>query len=633
MQLNKFLLFFSGLFVMVSSLFSLSFPSFLETVDSLCFKSKNHSLWIEAIRGMDDRLFFKYLNEVDLNCRDDQGYTGLYYAVYYGRIDRLRLLLQRPVNLDLIFGLKGVTVLHKAILKFVCHPTDRSLFFDIIKVLVNSGASVHALNNDSMTPLNMLSSFVDAPFVLQFLLDHGAEVDCRDSLGWTPLMASVSRGFERNVICLIQNGADVSCCGHKQETALLQATCLNKTPFISTLLVERGANVNVKDKLGCTPLFFSVQKGWKDLVECLLLKGAIVNDFNSKKETPLIVAVREGYDCIVDKLIQFHADIHVTFEGKTLLMLASQKGFDSIVKTLILNGSLVNSSNIKKETALMYATYYGQFKTVRTLVQKGADINFKNREDWTALMMASYFGYLEIVCYLVQNGADMNLIGHSKKSQMLALKQHYLDVHSFLFRYQKMVDRQNSYVLFKKMSWEKSFEVLQFVVQFLKDQHMRGEVQIGLCSSQCFLLGYFKGTGCTLSYMSLNFDVHLGIDELGFSQGQSLGIASNNQNFLINWSQLKGFFELDGDEDSFLLSFLFSYRDNNVPLIDELREKFGEGQFELLSSRAEFDCKKVFLDYVSQQEGCDEEDLGDEIILRNVICCFDSCLTDCHLFS
>ncbi len=57
------------------------------------------------------------------------------------------------------------------------------------------------------------------------------------------------------------------------------------------LLTGRGANANIRDKRGITPLSLSVQLGWVDGVRALVGAGARVDEANDAGETPLIAAV------------------------------------------------------------------------------------------------------------------------------------------------------------------------------------------------------------------------------------------------------------------------------------------------------------------------------------------------------
>jgi ankyrin repeat protein len=75
--------------------------------------------------------------------------------------------------------------------------------------------------------------------------------------------------------------------------------------MVEVLLIH-GAEVNVQDNGGDTPLHDAARRGQKDIVELLLAKGADTNARDNSGRTPADEAVRRGHEEIV-KLLQKHA--------------------------------------------------------------------------------------------------------------------------------------------------------------------------------------------------------------------------------------------------------------------------------------------------------------------------------------
>ena len=75
------------------------------------------------------------------------------------------------------------------------------------------------------------------------------------------------------------------------ETALHIVTRAHDMTWLSFLL-SRGANTEIKDKDGMTPLLAAAQTGDADAARLLITAGANVNAINGSGETPLIFAVR-----------------------------------------------------------------------------------------------------------------------------------------------------------------------------------------------------------------------------------------------------------------------------------------------------------------------------------------------------
>jgi len=74
------------------------------------------------------------------------------------------------------------------------------------------------------------------------------------------------------------------------DTALHIVTARRDLTWLQ-FLIGRGANVNVRDGQGRTPLQLATNLGWRDGVDALLAKKANTEVANDAGETPLIAAV------------------------------------------------------------------------------------------------------------------------------------------------------------------------------------------------------------------------------------------------------------------------------------------------------------------------------------------------------
>ena len=73
-------------------------------------------------------------------------------------------------------------------------------------------------------------------------------------------------------------------------------------------LVQKGANVNIRDDRGITPLQIATNLGWMDGVEYLVEQKADVDGSNNSGETPLIDAVHRGNTQMMRLLLEGGAD-------------------------------------------------------------------------------------------------------------------------------------------------------------------------------------------------------------------------------------------------------------------------------------------------------------------------------------
>ena len=100
------------------------------------------------------------------------------------------------------------------------------------------------------------------------------------------------------------NGSTVlSYRGGKGENALGIAAARRDTTWLAFLL-GRGANANIADDRGETPLMIAARLGWRDGAEILLARGARVDGVNRLGETALIAAVQARQPMLVRILLE-----------------------------------------------------------------------------------------------------------------------------------------------------------------------------------------------------------------------------------------------------------------------------------------------------------------------------------------
>ena len=127
-----------------------------------------------------------------------------------------------------------------------------------------------------------------------------ADINAKNHMGW-PLLVIACRGDKGehplDIQRLLKLGADINVRNHKGKTALHYAA---KAGFLKVieLLIENGATLDAPDKDGETPVFDAIRSTIKDgekqraSLEALLVKGANPNVKNRKGLTPLKAAQR-----------------------------------------------------------------------------------------------------------------------------------------------------------------------------------------------------------------------------------------------------------------------------------------------------------------------------------------------------
>jgi len=98
--------------------------------------------------------------------------------------------------------------------------------------------------------------------VVQFLVEHSADLTVQDNHGWSPLHSAAFKGHVEVAQFLVQHGADPSA-QKKDGQSPLHLAALNGHMKIAQLLVEHGADLTVQDKdvwSGVDPFIFGVAK-------------------------------------------------------------------------------------------------------------------------------------------------------------------------------------------------------------------------------------------------------------------------------------------------------------------------------------------------------------------------------------
>lgn len=175
------------------------------------------------------------------------------------------------------------------------------------------------------------------------------------------------------------------------------------------LLIDKGADVNAKNRRGSTPLHWAIHD--EDKVRLLLARGADVNARQVQGRTPLYLAAMLGDSVpILRLLLAKGADPNLAaINGQTPLMMAAARGNVEAIRLLIERGAKVNAKDGAGETALMAACTNGNAQSVQLLIERGADVKARSKRDETALGFAATSGAQSVVEMLLAKGAEVNV--------------------------------------------------------------------------------------------------------------------------------------------------------------------------------------------------------------------------------
>jgi ankyrin repeat protein len=207
--------------------------------------------------------------------------------------------------------------------------------------------------------------------VVEALLSHGAEIEKLSSSGYSALHFAVDNGDGKTAEALLRHGANVNRKGPAGIDALLLAVQENREE-ITKLLLLKGAEVNTReDTEGLTPLIIACHWGRVGIARVLIDNGADIEIRDNWGWTPLMKAAAYGHTEIVDALLESGARVNaITNEGISALYIAAQEGQVSAVRTLIDANADPNLARNGQITPLDVATHKGHADIVSLLQQR-----------------------------------------------------------------------------------------------------------------------------------------------------------------------------------------------------------------------------------------------------------------------
>ena len=291
---------------------------------------------------------------------------------------------------------------------------------DDVRTILESGIDVNIKNENGSTPLHEIIAVYGNGYdieIIKYIVAQGGDVNAKDKDGNTPFYLAALHCWIEPAKFLISQGADVHAkninakeSSKRGYTPLHWAVCWyadgGEDGFLEMIkfLVSLGADANVRDNGGNTPLHIAIKDRWRDdasieLEEFLVSKGANVNIRNNEDKTPLDLAADTGNYKIVEFLRQ-HDDFHA-------LHRAVKTGDIELVKQLVSKGHEIDAKDRYWHgmTPLHSAALEKNIEIVKFLISQGADVNAKDELDYTPL---HFTANVDVAQCLITAGADFN---------------------------------------------------------------------------------------------------------------------------------------------------------------------------------------------------------------------------------
>lgn len=151
------------------------------------------------------------------------------------------------------------------------------------------------------------------------------------------LMRASKLGIIEEVKKILDQGVDVNVKDKYGYTALINAI-LSRQDEVAIILLQRGADVNLKGPDGLSPLMYALSISRLNdagIAEELLTKGADVKARSNSGETVLTLAIKKGQTRIVEELLKRGVEVNVKDQyGKAATEIAEDNGLKEIIRLL-----------------------------------------------------------------------------------------------------------------------------------------------------------------------------------------------------------------------------------------------------------------------------------------------------------
>jgi ankyrin repeat protein len=340
-------------------------------------------------------LFRFLLKETDINILDDKKATLIHWAAYGGNVDIFKLLEKNGLNPQ-IKDADNTSALHWASnkgsvemlkylvdeLKFDIYEDDGFLDYPMTTALrrdniegvnffLDKGFDIKTKMARGYSVIQMASGIGDVDLIKR-LIEMGVDVNTQDNSGSTAINWAAMSGNTEIVDLLLENGAEINpkfcsetmCSdGHSP----LHAAAWGSSAMLK-YLVNKGANVNIANEFGHTPLINAIRSDSLRNVKILCEAGINVNFADKFGYTALHKSAMLGDVESINILMEYKADIHAKDkQGKTALHYAAINGNNDVITTLLKAGAKIDAKDNSDNTAFYYSVYYGNEKTAETL--------------------------------------------------------------------------------------------------------------------------------------------------------------------------------------------------------------------------------------------------------------------------
>jgi uncharacterized protein len=191
-----------------------------------------------------------------LNATDNNGVSGIMYALYTGRTSIAQLLSSKKGTVDL-FEASGLGHLDK-----------------VRQVVQNNPGSAASFSPDGFSALALAAHFGQRDIV-EYLIENGAPVNAvaQNPTRFTALTGALANNHGEIAKILVNNGANVNY-RYEEGFSPLMLAVENDNLEITRFLLDHGAEVDARTSQGKSALTFALEKNRQEISALLKERGA-----------------------------------------------------------------------------------------------------------------------------------------------------------------------------------------------------------------------------------------------------------------------------------------------------------------------------------------------------------------------
>jgi ankyrin repeat protein len=431
-----------------------------------------------AMQGERDAVRALLDQKADVNGTQGDGMTALHWAAFKDDLETAKMLLAAGANLKattrngalsplLLACANGNPAMIEAFLSAGADPNSAKADgatalmaaaatgnAGALRILIDHGALVNATEKTHGQTALMFAAALNRPEAVRMLASHGAALNATTRVekveaqklddngnplpkadttvnsgnttmgGMTALLFAARDGAIDAIKALIEAGADVNqiCTGDRSSPLVIAVS--NGHYEAGNYLVEHGANPNLANVDGLTPLYATIDMQYAPV-------SWAPNPVTVQEKVSYLVLMRALLDHGADpnaklaRKLWFHPTSHnqqwINTAGSTAFWRAAQAADVAAMKLLVEHGADPKIPTTGGTTPLMVASglgFAGNFSqtapdgwlpAVKYCLELGLDINASDGQGYTALHGAAYVGDNELVKYLVARGAKLNI--------------------------------------------------------------------------------------------------------------------------------------------------------------------------------------------------------------------------------